>query len=116
MSEESNPYQPHAGEPAVAPLESPNPQEGDATGGVIPYKNPQALVAYYLGLFSLAPIIGFFIGIASIVLGVQGWRFANRNPKVKGKVHAGIGIGCGLIGVLISGLIIVAIISAIAFS
>ena len=29
--------------------------EGDATGGVIPYKNVPALVAYYLGVFSLIP-------------------------------------------------------------
>jgi hypothetical protein len=36
--------------------------EGDATGGIIPYKNPSALIAYYCGLFSLFPILGVFLG------------------------------------------------------
>jgi len=37
---------------------------GDATGGVIPYKNPPALIAYYCGIFSLLPILGLVFGIA----------------------------------------------------
>ena len=33
-----------------------HPSEGDATGGIIPYKNPKALIAYYLGIFSGFPV------------------------------------------------------------
>ncbi len=69
--------------------------EGDATGGLIPYKNPQALIAYYLGLFSLAPVIGLPMGIAAFVLGLKGLKARKRNPAVSGAAHAWIGIGCG---------------------
>lgn len=30
-------------------------REGDSTGGVIPYKNMPALIAYYCGVFSILP-------------------------------------------------------------
>lgn len=73
-----------------------NEQEGDGTGGVIPYKNPKALIAYYLGILSGVPFIGLPFGIASFVLGIQGLQARKRNPAIKGSIHAGIGIGCGL--------------------
>ena len=69
--------------------------KGDGTGGVIPYKNPQALVAYYLGVFSAIPFFGLFLGIAAVVLGKLGLDKRNMNPAIKGTVHAWIGIGCG---------------------
>ena len=86
-------------EPTPPPLpprdrESPTPT-GDATGGLIPYKNPQALTAYYLGIFSLIPIIGLFLGIAAFVLGIMGLRFRKRHPETKGAAHAWIGIILG---------------------
>ena len=34
------------------------PATGDYINAVIPLKNPMALTAYYLGVFSLIPIIG----------------------------------------------------------
>ena len=71
------------------------PQEGDATGGIIPYKNPQALIAYYLGIASGFPLIGLPLGIAAFILGILGLRARQQNPVIKGSVHAGIGIGCG---------------------
>ncbi len=71
------------------------PSEGDATGGIIPYKNPKALIAYYLGILSGLPIIGLPFGIAAFVLGIMGLRDRQRNPVIKGSLHAGIGIGCG---------------------
>jgi hypothetical protein len=67
--------------------------EGDATGGIIPYKNVPALVAYYLGVFSLIPC--FPIGIAALVLGIMGLRKAAAEPRVRGQVHAWIGILVG---------------------
>lgn len=87
--------------------------EGDATGGVIPYKNPQALIAYYLGILSGLPLIGLPLGIAALVLGILGLRARQRNPKIKGSVHAGIGIGCGLIFTLLWGVALVSIVIAV---
>ena len=73
--------------------------QGDATGGVIPYKNVPALVGYYLGVFSLIPC--FPIGIAAFVLGIIGYRRYRANPVIKGAVHAWVGIiAGGLFGLL----------------
>lgn len=69
--------------------------EGDQTGGIIPYKNPKALIAYYLGIVSGLPVIGIPLGLAAFILGIQGLRDRARNPVIKGSVHASIGIGCG---------------------
>ena len=78
------------------PVQPAIPQEGgDVTGGLIPYKNVPALAAYYLGVFSLIPIIGMFLGLAALVLGIVGLRMASRRPEIKGKVHAWIGIIVG---------------------
>jgi hypothetical protein len=68
---------------------------GDATHGVIPYKNPQALTAYYLGIFSLIPVLGLFLGIAAFVLGIKGLKFRKLHPETKGSAHAWIGIILG---------------------
>ena len=89
--------------------------QGDATGGIIPYKNPKALIAYYLGILSGLPLIGLPLGIAAFVLGIMGLKDRKRNPAIKGSIHAGIGIGCGLIfSLLWGGIIIVGIVVAIS--
>lgn len=85
-------------------------EEGDATGGLIPYKNPKALIAYYLGIFSVFP----FVGIAAFVLGIMGIRDCRRNPAIRGGVHAGIGIGCGLIFTILWAALAASIIVGIA--
>lgn len=87
--------------------------EGDATGGVIPYKNPKALIAYYLGIASGVPLIGFPAGIAAFVLGIQGLRARKQNPAIKGSAHAWIGIGCGGIFALCWGLVMAAMAIAV---
>jgi hypothetical protein len=87
--------------------------EGDATGGIIPYKNPRALIAYYLGILSGLPLIGLPLGIAAFILGFQGLRDRRRNPVIKGSVHAGIGIGCGCLFSLLWSVVIVGLIIAI---
>lgn len=84
--------------------------EGDATGGVIPYKNPRALIAYYLGIFSGLPIIGLPLGIAAFVLGVLGLKARKRNPAIKGSLHAMVGIGCGGFFTLLWGLVIIGLV------
>ncbi len=81
--------------------------QGDSTGGIIPYKNPPALIAYYLGLFSLLPVLGLPLGIAAVILGVVGFRKYRAIPQVKGQFHAWIGIGCGGICTLLWGAVLV---------
>jgi len=68
---------------------------GDATGGIIPYKNPPALIAYYLGLFSIIPCFGVLLGIPAVILGIIGLVQRRKNPVIKGSVHAWIGIVVG---------------------
>jgi len=110
-----NPYQ-----SSDNPFGAARPQsasEGDATGGVIPYKNPAALAAYYLGLFSMLPCIGLALAIPALILGIIGLRNRARNPAIKGSVHAWIGIVMGAIFTIIWGLMLVGgIIAAIAES
>jgi len=91
--------------PTAAP---PAPTEqGDATGGIIPYKNPHALVAYYLGIFSLIPFLGFILGCVAVPLGISGLRKRKKHPAIRGAVHAWIGIVFGGGSVAVHLLVIV---------
>ena len=89
-------------------------KEGDATGGVIPYKNVPALIAYYCGVFSILPC--FPIGIVAFVLGIMGLKKAKREPQVRGQAHAWIGIIVGgifgLVYTVLTGMGIIAAIAA----
>ena len=85
--------------------------QGDFTGGIIPYKNPAALIAYYCGIFSLIPLLGLFVGIPAVILGVIGLRKRKANPVIKGAVHAWIGIGLGGLTTLLWGGLIVLIVN-----
>ena len=82
----------------------------DATGGLIPYQNPFALVAYYLGVFSLIPFLGLVLAIPAIVFGILGLRHKRRQPQIKGTAHAWIGIVMGSLFTLLWGGLIVAMI------
>ena len=80
---------------------------GDSTGGIIPYKNAPALIAYYLAVFSLIPCFGLPLGIAAIVLGIMGLKHRKANPEVSGTAHAWIGIVLGALSTLLwSGVIL----------
>ncbi|MEM7456496.1 MAG: hypothetical protein AAF456_19280 [Planctomycetota bacterium] len=110
-----NPYsapEPGAPVPPPPPAYS-NPNEGDATGGLIPYKNPKALISYYLGILSGLPLIGLPIGLTALVLGILGLRDRKRNPVIKGGFHAGVGIGCGGFFTLLWALILFSLIVAL---
>ncbi len=87
--------------------------EGDSTGGVIPYKNPAALIAYYLGLFSLFPVLGFFLAVPAFILGIKGLQARKQNPAIKGSVHAWIGIVMGGLLTVVWGLLGIGIIFAL---
>jgi hypothetical protein len=90
---QTNPYEtPHAQQMAPA---APGDMQGDATGGLIPYKNKCALIGYYLGVFSIfIPVVG---GIASVVLGIMGLIAKKKNPAVRGTAHAIIAIVLGIV-------------------
>jgi hypothetical protein len=98
----SNPYQsPNQPQYPQYPQYPPNPSEGDSTGGVIPYKNMPALLAYYLGIASLiCCVVVTPFGIVPIVLGIIGLQKRAANPAIKGSVHAWIGIVLGAINFL----------------
>lgn len=67
----------------------------DAVSTIIPYKNGRALIAYYLGVFSLIPCLGLLLGPAALVLGILGMRYVKAHPTAKGTGHAIAGIILG---------------------
>ena len=97
----------------LSPDDQPAPQPpSDPMASIVPYKNPPALTSYYLGLFSIFPVLGLFMGVAALVLGTKGMKMVREHPEAKGKAHAGIGIGCGLIGLLFNLAIIIIFVGA----
>ena len=78
----------------------PRRPRADATGGLIPYNNSQALTAYYVGVFGLIPCIGALLGPAAVVFGVLGLRYARQHPQTSGTAHALVGIGLGVLEIL----------------
>ena len=89
----------------------------DTVTTIFPYRNAQALIAYYLGIFSFIPCLGLPLSIAALILGIRGLGAVRRNPQAKGAVHAWVGlIGAGvglLINVPILALIVVGLLSEI---
>jgi len=82
----------------------------DGTGGLIPYKNPKALIGYYLSIFGFfLPLIG---SIVAVVLGFQGMSFAKKNPRAKGTAHAVVAIVLGILGSLFWGFILIVVVAA----
>ena len=91
-------------------IAGPNEYEGPA---LIPYKNPAALVGYYLGICSCIPLVGFILGPIAIGLGISGLRKVAKHPQRKGTVHAWIAIILGLMGTAIGVLMLVVMILGI---
>jgi hypothetical protein len=84
----------------------------DSTGGLIPYKNPKALIGYYVSIFGFfLPLIG---SIAAVVLGFKGLSFAKKNPRAKGTAHAIVAIVLGILGSLFWGMVLIGIIASVA--
>jgi hypothetical protein len=82
---------------------------------VVPYKNPKALIAYYLAIFSLIPCLGLPLGIAALCLGIAGLKVVKAHPNAHGKVHAWIGVLLGgLCGLANLGVIVAMMVAAIA--
>jgi hypothetical protein len=119
---DDNPYRSPATPSAAA---MPPVRSSDAAiSTLIPYQNSPALIAYYLGLFSLSAcipllgIVGVIMAIAAVVLGLKGLRLAKENESAKGRVHAWIGVicgsVCGVVGLVINVAVLVAIVSEMA--
>ena len=75
-------------------------QQGDGTGGLIPYKNPMALLGYYVSVFGLIPCAGVVLGPAAIVMGIMGLKYNKANPHTKGVAHAYVAIVLGSLELL----------------
>jgi hypothetical protein len=91
---------------------------------MIPYRNGPALLAYYLGVFSvlacvpLVGILGVVMAVTAFVCGLKGLRRAKEDPNARGRVHAWIGIiggaVCCILGIIMQALIIFALAAAAA--
>jgi hypothetical protein len=89
-------------------------ESSDVISAVIPYKNSSALIAYYLGVFSVIPFLGLPLGVAAFVLGRKGLKFARENPASHGKIHAWIGVVVGgFMTLLWGGLLVFMVIMAV---
>ena len=86
------------------------PNKDEEGPALVPYKNPAALVGYYISICSCIPALGLILGPAAIILGIYGLITVKKHPLKKGTVHAWIAISFGIIGTAISVIIIIAII------
>ncbi len=62
---------------------------------LIPYKNPQALTGYYVGIFSLVPCFGLLLGPAALILGILALRYRQQRPSAGGLAHAIVALVLG---------------------
>ncbi len=91
------------------------PADDGGVSTLIPYKNPKALTAYYLGVFSLIPCAGALLGPAALILGILGLRYVKANPTAKGTGHAIAGVVLGSLTTLGNwGLILIGVVGALA--
>ena len=53
------------------------------------------MIAYYMGIFSLIPVIGLFLGLGAFFCGLTGLKHVREHPESHGKVHSWVGIILG---------------------
>jgi len=85
--------------PPAAPPGQPAVQD-DWVSRQIPYRNPLALTAYYIGVFSVIPCFGPALALAAIPLGILGLQAGKKNPALHGRSHAWTGIILGSFSIL----------------
>lgn len=88
--------------PTAPPTSPPGPRPGSGQdapmASMIPYKNPPALIGYYMGVFSFVPLLGMVLALPAIILGIIGLVKRRKNPKVRGAAHAVLAIVFGVLG------------------
>lgn len=94
------PHSPYATPKTTSYQTGQHPQQGDATGGLIPYKNPMALIAYYTGVAALIPCLGLVLSVVAIVLAILGLKAVKKNPIISGTAHAWVAIALSLFSIL----------------
>jgi hypothetical protein len=86
----------------------------DVVETFIPYKNPLALIAYYVGVFAFIPCVGLLLGPAALIVGIMGIRYRNKHPTAGGLGHAITGVVLGSVTTLgYWGIVAVSIVLAI---
>ena len=81
---------------------------------IIPAKNPQSLLAYYLGFISLLPFIGLPFTLPAIVCGVLALKALSRNPQIEGGGHAWVGIVLAVISIMLwGGILVLGVVAAL---
>ena len=64
---------------------------------LVPTKNQQALMGYYIAVFSLVPVFGLGLGPIAIWRGIRGWNAIKAQPELPGKAHAVVAMTLGSI-------------------
>jgi hypothetical protein len=64
---------------------------------LVPTKNQQALMGYYIAVFSLIPVFGLGLGPIAIWRGIRGWNAIKAQPELPGKAHCIVAITIGSI-------------------
>jgi hypothetical protein len=90
-------------QPGAPPYGPVAQREPDLLEKMVPQRNPHALIAYYLGVFSFIPCLGVALAIPALILGCMGLKAAHRDPSIRGNAHAWTGIILGAIFTLVWG-------------
>jgi uncharacterized Tic20 family protein len=64
---------------------------------LVPTRNQQALMGYYIAVFSLIPLFALGLGPIAIWRGIRGWNAIKAQPELPGKAHAIVAITLGSI-------------------
>jgi len=111
-----NPLPPPSRAPLPDPQKPPTPgasPHDNTMGGMIPTQNQPALWSYYLGLFSIFPVLGLPMAVVALVQGRKGLKLFRAQPQAKGRTHAMVGLGCGTVGLLLNLFIVGGILLAV---
>lgn len=71
--------------------------EPDVFETLVPTKNQQALMGYYIAVFSVIPVFGLGLGPIAIWRGIRGWNAIKSQPELPGKAHCIVAITLGSI-------------------
>ncbi len=58
-------------------------------------RNGAATASYLFGILSPLPFVGLLFGVAAIVQGAHGLRYAHRHPEAGGALQSRIGMALG---------------------